>query len=239
MSILFCSITKKLFFIFLCSYRCFLGNFLFIKKFVVIMKIYAITTFFEISLHYTHIFSLLFIWRRNNMGILCDLIVSAKDKNKDSLMEIINKFRPLIKKQAYALNYEDAENDLIVDMIELIYNMPFFQHDGQAVTYISTSIRHSYVKFLKQRIRLRENECIYDPDIIKNIENLSEDFEKKDLNLIFAIRKLNYNQKWVIIYKFFFMFKDKEIMNKLNISRQAVYNNKNKALKNLRKMLEQ
>lgn len=102
-----------------------------------------------------------------------------------------------------------------------------------------TSIRHSYVKFLKQRIRLRENECIYDPDIIKNIENLSEDFEKKDLDLIFAIRKLNYNQKWVIIYKFFFMFKDKEIMNKLNISRQAVYNNKNKALKNLRKMLEQ
>lgn len=60
------------------------------------------------------------------MGILCDLIVSAKDKNKDSLMEIINKFRPLIKKQAYALNYEDAENDLIVDMIELIYNMLFF-----------------------------------------------------------------------------------------------------------------
>ena len=173
------------------------------------------------------------------MGILCDLIVSAKDKNKDSLMEIINKFRPLIKKQAYALIYEDAENDLIVDMIELIYNMPFFQHDGQAVTYISTSIRHSYVKFLKQRIRLRENECIYDPDIIKNIENLSEDFEKKDLDLLFAIRKLNYNQKWVIIYKFFFMFKDKEIMNKLNISRQAVYNNKNKALKNLRKMLEQ
>ena len=33
------------------------------------------------------------------MGILCDLIVSAKDKNKDSLMEIINKFRPLINKQ--------------------------------------------------------------------------------------------------------------------------------------------
>ena len=49
----------------------------------------------------------------------------AKDKNKDSLMEIINKFRPLIKKQAYALNYEDAENDLIVDMIELIYNIPY------------------------------------------------------------------------------------------------------------------
>ena len=65
------------------------------------MKIYAITTFFEISLHYTHIFSLLFIWRRNNMGILCDLIVSAKDKNKDSLMEIINKFRPLIKKNRH------------------------------------------------------------------------------------------------------------------------------------------
>ena len=37
------------------------------------------------------------------MGILCDLIVSAKDKKKkkDSLMEIINKFRPLIKKNRH------------------------------------------------------------------------------------------------------------------------------------------
>lgn len=173
------------------------------------------------------------------MGILCDLIVSAKDKNKDSLMEIINKFRPLIKKQAYALNYEDAENDLIVDMIELIYNMLFFSMMDRRLHIYQHLSDIPIVKFLKQRIRLRENECIYDPDIIKNIENLSEDFEKKDLDLIFAIRKLNYNQKWVIIYKFFFMFKDKEIMNKLNISRQAVYNNKNKALKNLRKMLEQ
>ena len=88
--------------------------------------------------------------------------------------------------------------------------MHFFQNDVQAVKYISTSIRHSYVKFLKQRIRLRENECIYDPDIIKNIENLSEDFEKKDLDLLFAIRKLNYNQKWVIIYKFFLCLKIKK-----------------------------
>lgn len=55
MSILFCSITKKLFFIFLCHIDVFWEIFI-IKKFVVIMKIYAITTFFEISLHYTHIF---------------------------------------------------------------------------------------------------------------------------------------------------------------------------------------
>ena len=76
------------------------------------------------------------------MGILCDLIVSAKDKNKDSLMEIINKFRPLIKKQAYALNYEDAENDLIVDMIELIYNMPFSMRDRRLHIYQHLSDIH-------------------------------------------------------------------------------------------------
>ncbi len=185
MSIFFVLLLKN-YFLYFCVHIDVFGKFFIYKKICCYNENICYYDIFEISLHYTHIFSLLFIWRRNNMGILCDLIVSAKDKNKDSLMEIINKFRPLIKKQAYALNYEDAENDLIVDMIELIYNMPFFQHDGQAVTYISTSIRHSYVKFLKQRIRLRENECIYDPDIIKNIENLSEDFEKKGSGFTFC-----------------------------------------------------
>lgn len=172
------------------------------------------------------------------MHILCDLIVSAKDNNQDSLMELLNRFRPLIKKQAYALNYEDAENDLIVDMIELIYSMPIFHNDGQAVQYISKSIRHSYIKFLKERIRMRENECLYDPDFMKNTETLSEEFKERNLDLSLAIEELNYNQKWVIKYKFFYMLQDKEIMQKLKISRQAVYNNKIKALKRLKEMID-
>lgn len=171
------------------------------------------------------------------MCILCDLIVSAKDNNQGSLMELINRFQPLIKKHAYALNYEDAENDLTVDMIELIYNMPVFQNDGQAVQYISKSMRHSYIKFLKEKIHVRDNECLYDPEFIKNMEIVSEDFAEKNLDLLFAIEKLSYNQKWVIKYKFLYMLQDKEIMKRLKISRQAVYNNKIKALKRLKEML--
>lgn len=171
------------------------------------------------------------------MCILCDLIVSAKDNNQDSLMELINRFKPLIKKHAYALNYEDAENDLTADIIELIYNMPVFQNDGQAVQYISKSIRHSYIKFLKAKIRVRDNEFLYDPEFMKNMETIYEDFAEKNLDLLFAIEKLSYNQKWVIKYKFFYMFQDKEIMKRLKISRQAVYNNKIKALKRLKEML--
>ena len=54
------------------------------------------------------------------MCIICNLISNAKDGNKNSMLELLNKFKPLIKKYSYMLNYEDAENDLILSMINIL-----------------------------------------------------------------------------------------------------------------------
>jgi hypothetical protein len=67
------------------------------------------------------------------MCTICNLILAAKNGSHNSMLELIKIFKPLIKKYAFKMNYEDAENDLILSMIQLIYSMPNLSNDGQAV----------------------------------------------------------------------------------------------------------
>ena len=171
------------------------------------------------------------------MCTICDRISKAKNRDHDSMMELFSIFKPLLKKYAYKLGYEDAEADLNLNMIQLIYDMPTFRNDGQAVSYIKQSIHNYFIKHVKQQIQLREKECSYDPDIIKNMEKLAENFSEPYIDLYAAIEKLPEKQRLVIIYKFIYMMSDSEVMDKLHISRQSVYVNKKKAIKRLRKLL--
>lgn len=172
------------------------------------------------------------------MHTICDLITKAKLGDQDSMMEILTTFTPLIKKYSYKLNYEDAENDLIANTIQLVYDMPHFENDGQAVAYIECSVRNAYIKHVKNQIELRENETSYDPEIIHNMEACSEPFNEINIDLHVAIQKLSPNQQKIIVYKFFMFKSDKDIMKELKISRQAVYKNKIRALEILKKYLE-
>ena len=172
------------------------------------------------------------------MCIICNLISEAKDGNKNSMLEILNKFKPLIKKYSYMMNYEDAENDLILSMIQLIYDMPNLGNDGQAVNYINQSIYNAYIKYIKLQIKKRENEYLYDTEEIKNISMLYDGFSETDVDLQCAMEQLPKNQRNVIILKFMYMMPDKEIMEKLKLSRQSVYKNKIKGLEKLKEILK-
>lgn len=153
------------------------------------------------------------------MCIICNLISEAKGGNQNSMLEILNKFKPLIKKYSYKMNYEDAENDLILSMIQLINDMPCLSNDGQAVNYINQSMYNAYVKYIKLQIKKRENEYLYDTEEIKNISMIHDGFSETDVDLQCAIEQLSKNQRDVIILKFMYMMPDKEIMEKLNLSR--------------------
>lgn len=51
--------------------------------------------------------------------MLSEAIASAQHNNPDSLLALIEKFKPLLKKYAYKLHYEDAYYDLQLDFIIL------------------------------------------------------------------------------------------------------------------------
>lgn len=52
--------------------------------------------------------------------MLIDWIRSAQRDDEDAMLYLITRFEKLIRKYARKLQYEDAENDLILDFIELI-----------------------------------------------------------------------------------------------------------------------
>ncbi len=55
-----------------------------------------------------------------------ELISKSQSGDEDATLILIEKFKPLLKKYAYKLSYEDAYNDLLVDFIELIHNIQIY-----------------------------------------------------------------------------------------------------------------
>ena len=55
--------------------------------------------------------------------MLSEAIASAQHNNPDSLLALIEKFKPLLKKYAYKLHYEDAYYDLQLDFIQIVLSI--------------------------------------------------------------------------------------------------------------------
>lgn len=168
------------------------------------------------------------------MLTLCDLISEAKHGNDDAMLQIINRFVPLIKKYSKKLNYEDAENDLIFNIIQIVHQMPSFNNDGNAVSYINRSVQNFCSANIKKQISTREHEILYEPEWISSQDESSQNYNELQIDLQMALKKLSEDQRKVIISKFILLKSDKDIMKELNISRQMVYKHKVKALKILR-----
>lgn len=78
--------------------------------------------------------------------------VSAANGDQTAKLEIINQFRPLLRKYAYKLNYEDAFYDLELKLLEIL-TMPFFNNpqntEEQIVSYIHRAIVNEYIRLNK------------------------------------------------------------------------------------------
>ena len=168
------------------------------------------------------------------MQILCELILEAKNGNRDAMMEIIERFTPIIKKYSFKLNYEDTEQDLILNLIQVIYNMPLMDMDGKAVSYIVNSIHHCYIMHLRKHILKRERETLFDQEFMASCNDNLHIYSEIHIDLQRALDKLSAIQREIIISKFILSKSDKEITAALKISRQSVYKNKLKALEILR-----
>ncbi|PXV86254.1 RNA polymerase sigma factor (sigma-70 family) [Lachnotalea glycerini] len=169
-------------------------------------------------------------------------IVKSQKGDRDSTLKLINKFTPLLKKYAFKLNYEDAYNDLILNFIECIHNFHVENIKSKAersiVSYICTSIHSSYVKRLNEIIRL-QNLFIY--------SNLSES-EQYYIESLSATNDSHFKlymeslqdfltapEISIIELVYYYGFSVNDIANFYGISRQAVNQMKNRALRKLKK----
>ncbi|MGB8455993.1 MAG: sigma-70 family RNA polymerase sigma factor [Anaerocolumna sp.] len=175
--------------------------------------------------------------------MIIDDIIKIQRGDNDSTLKLIEKFNPILKKYAYSLYYEDAYDDLLVDFIELLFNISIKKiqnkEDGCIISYLTTSIHNSYIKKLikiKQMLNftiysdLTEKELYY----IDSITATNDTYINTDFDLL---RKILTNPEFIIIKKIFYDgYSVTETANAIGITRQAVNQMKNRALKKLKKI---
>lgn len=93
--------------------------------------------------------------------MIVEIIKCAQAGDQEAMLELVNKFLPLLKKYSYKLGYEDSLEDLQLDFITLICAFKTDKlrdkTDGAVVNFIVRSIHNAYVKLLKVMLQDRVN----------------------------------------------------------------------------------
>lgn len=163
---------------------------------------------------------------------LRQLIFNYQTGDTNLFINILDKFKFTIKKFARNLNYEDAEQDLILYLLELItsINLCDFKNksDGALVNYIYLSIKNKSTKLYKST---------KNKHISLDIHNISQSYmlDEYNIELYSSLSCLNIIERKIIIDKYIKHLTFSEIASNLGVSRQTVYKNKNSSIKKLKK----
>lgn len=170
------------------------------------------------------------------------LIVAYQTGDDDAALELIDKFRPLLKKYAYALNREDSYEELqcyFLFLIKRLQQKDFHTNDdGPIIKYISKSIRNKYIALSKANHKTDNVDFFEDmpPSMSADVErkyshnDLHESLLRQDMRSL-----LTENEYRILVALYFEQWSISEIALQLHKSRQAVNQAKKHALYKLRK----
>lgn len=176
--------------------------------------------------------------------MLYKLINSVQSNDQNAMMELIERFQPLLKKYAAKLNYEDAYEDLMLYYIGLIKSLNLKKlsctKDEIIVSYINVSVKNFYKKEITKIIRCKKEVALSDlteeQKYYVDVKSAAED--ETDLFMEFGLREvLNENECQVIYLLYVEGYTTAEIARLSSKSRQAVNQLKNRALNKIKKSL--
>lgn len=167
---------------------------------------------------------------------LYELILNSRKDGISSLEKLILKFEKLIKKYAYMLKYEDAEQDLILHFIKVIKYMKLndsMKDEPILISYLSKSIRNEYIRLSKEKNK--HNEITLNINI--NTKNAITEF---DFDYISDLLNKCLTEKETSIMTLLYIdgYKVSDVSEAMNISRQAVNQCKKRSLSKLRYFIE-
>ena len=176
------------------------------------------------------------------MKELKDIIVSAQNYDEESLLHLIEKFKPVILKYSKRMNYdEDFYSSLILFFIETIHKIDLSKFkiltDHAIIKYISNSIYHQYILLSKCQKNVREYENQFEDGDIDQWVGADHSTEKEISNMMInSLMKEYLTQREYICVKLMVIdgLSSTEAAKKLNISRQTVNEAKKRALRKIR-----
>ena len=176
---------------------------------------------------------------------LSTLIARSQSGDKDSLMTLIKKFEPLLKKYASKCDCEDAHSELLLSFITLIVKaidvdcFSCFDERG-VLKYIKSSIHHAYIAFSKRQYKLHLEipfsyfETLENPMPFDNYISEYDDYFAAELESLSNI--LTPKETEVIKLVYVLGYPSKKAAEILRISSSAVSQIKNRALNKLKKI---
>lgn len=184
---------------------------------------------------------------------LYEEIKLCKLGNKEAMEDVINRFKKKISIELFKFkransdlyineyDFQDDKSEITLNLLNAIRKMPIenfkFKTDGSITKYINITILNKINDIRTKGFKKSENEYKYDFDFsffkANELDELNTDIFVYDL-----IDKLSEKERKVIECKYIYGKSDVEIGKLLNCSRQYVNQTKNRALKNLKKILE-
>ena len=173
--------------------------------------------------------------------MLSDLMKKAQKGDEDAMLKLIERFRPLFRKYAIKLNYEDAYEDIILFFIEFVHAVRLNDisslKDEILVSYINISVINFYNKKVQKVIEAKKeipmSELSEEQLYYAEVRLAKED--ETDIFAEFGIEdRLNQNECRIIYMVYVEGYTIAEIARRTKKTRQAVNQLKHRALNKLK-----
>ena len=162
---------------------------------------------------------------------------TAQKNDQKELQAIITRFEPLLQKYARHLEYEDGKSDLIIFMIKFVklVNLNKFEVDAQLVAYLGVSAKHEFYRLVnKYRKRLYSEQPTEHNDLERLQQNANIDTNGDFTLDISCSERFTKKEQSVLYLHYVLDYSIAEIAAMHNISRQAVNQLKNRALRKIK-----
>lgn len=174
--------------------------------------------------------------------MLYSLIRSAQAGNSDAVIELIQILQPILRKYTYKLHTEDAYDELICFLLDIIYTISLEKFktpiDFVFIRYFSKSIHSYYTKQVQK--------CIMDKQIIpfscfneiqcNLLENVLLTFEDDDNLILYDLKRTLTDKEFIVIYGVYYLgYSISDLSKELSTSRQNINQIKRYALNKLKK----
>lgn len=170
---------------------------------------------------------------------LYECIEKSKNDDKEALLHLIEKFKPLIDKYNNKFFSDDIESELVIAIIRCTSKIKLLNFDrnitGALVNYYSLAIKNAYIDIVKKSVKFSTHVSLFEDTFLEAIEdeNIMDKVNSK-MQFEELLENLTTLQKEVIMDIFYFEKTEVEIAKNKDITKQAVCNLKMRALKKLR-----
>lgn len=151
-------------------------------------------------------------------------LVEESKNNSKAMSELLIKLKPLIKsyaKKLFFMEIDDAEQEILLAVIEAVKSIPNCVSDGQCMTYIINSVKFRHAYLCKKNIKKEQFEDPYEIDFEEEV--YLEKYEDIDIIIDFKenISRLSDAQK--LIFEYLILgYSDREVAEKVGLSRQYI-----------------